>query len=276
MLLFLLAACFGLSSSAAVLRTRQDDTAEPVTLADGTRPVAFVALGSDTNVPQLPAKSPVRCDQPMPEGAPAADELARLIDDYILAKCRDGGKGDSFCEQGYCYFQVSGNVLTDGNTCATAYRAITEECVRKGNYGGQTIVDGQLFNLSSKAYPASPIGEGPFGHAPSAPNLPPPPEDCPERFGGAWAFAVESPEGQSTITFKLDQNKIPQLFSKWTQWRVYTVAQTDIKSWSLEFTGATGPEVTYSPGPVVASFEYADESPLPCECRCKHTLSRQD
>jgi hypothetical protein len=66
----------------------------------------------------------------------------------------------------------------------------------------------------------------------------------------------------STISQTFDVTTYPKLFSKQSQWRIYTASQTDVKSWEISFVGAKGPTVDYSDSPAVASFTM--ENSLPC------------
>ncbi|KAF2093591.1 hypothetical protein NA57DRAFT_81093 [Rhizodiscina lignyota] len=260
-------------------------TADPTTTmppTNGTTP--FVATSptistttssrSDVILPLLPAAPGVQCFQPEPSDAPSADDLGTLIDNAILATCLGGTFGSSYCDHGYCFFQVSGQVASDADTCADSFRNITEQCVKKGFYGGQVVTEGQLYNLTSKAFPDSPLGDGPYPISPEAPPLPAPADDCPAPFGGAVAFPLTSEQGQTTISMTLDKNTFPQLFSQLTQWRIYTVVQTDIKSWDIQFVGVTGPAVSVSDPPsVVASFEIGDDESLPLKIEITGTIS---
>ncbi|KAF2098078.1 hypothetical protein NA57DRAFT_57244 [Rhizodiscina lignyota] len=197
-----------------------------------------------------------------------SSDLANFLSTAIISACQhfDGGRGGtiSIPNEGYVFYGSSA-ITNDGNTCIEAFSNISSSCVVNGNsYGGQIIIEGQLYNLTNFVYPHTPLTNSTHGQfPPPGPDLPKPAKGCPDPFFEAKNFTLSTTAGQTTVSQDFDASSFPELFKKDTQWRVYTASQTDVKSWSLNFVGGTAPQVMTQSSPPVAYFELnGDDVPL--------------
>ncbi|RFU24250.1 hypothetical protein B7463_g12088, partial [Scytalidium lignicola] len=199
----------------------------------------------------------VNCFQPRASDAPSATDLANLITSSIATVCVDVGTGQggtaASLSQGYAYYGAS-SIFRNQDSCLAAFTNITTTCITNGTfYGGEVIVDGELYNLTNAVYPGNPIitGQGAPKNPEKAPQFPPPGPSLPNQVASC-------PQ-----PFLINQTIDWQVPGANTQWRVMTRDLTDIKAWNVTFIGGATPDVQVSSNPIVASWEMQD--PLPAK-----------